>query len=120
MVAGVLMDQCFTHFGMPNELHSDHGQNFESVVCQFLSNMKTRTIPLSSKCDGTVKFIWFFGQELAKFRAEGHSKRDLKLLAVLMAYWCEEHEFTGYTPAKIMDWARVATAAGNSDWTTAC
>ena len=49
-VAEVLVEQFFTRFGVPGELHSDQGREFESEVfrecCQLLGLRKTRTTPL--------------------------------------------------------------------------
>ena len=71
-VATVLVNEFFTRFGMPNELHSDQGRNFESAVfqecCALLRIRKTRTTPMHPESDGMVeKFNWTLGQQLAKF-----------------------------------------------------
>ena len=106
-VAGVLVEQFFTRFGVPSELHSDQGREFESAVfkecCQLLGLRKTRTTPLRPQSDGMVeKFNWTLTQELAKYCGEGQTEWDQKLPALLMAYRSAEHEATGYTPAKLM------------------
>lgn len=106
-VARVLVDNFFTRFGMPNELHSDQGRNFESTVfresCKLLGIRKTRTTPLHPESDGMVeRFNRTLGQELAKFCKEGQEEWDEKLPALLMAYRSAEHETTGYTPAQMM------------------
>ena len=48
-VADVLVNQFFTWFGIPMELHSDQGRNFKSEtlqeVCRLLGISKTRTTP---------------------------------------------------------------------------
>ena len=106
-VAGVLVEQFFTRFGVPCELHSDQGREFESAVfqecCQLLGMRKTRTTPLRPQSDGMVeKFNWTLAQELAKYCGEGQTEWDRKLPALLMAYRSAEHEATEYTPAKLM------------------
>jgi hypothetical protein len=106
-IASILVDQFFSRFGMPNELHSDQGRNFESAVfkgcCELLGIHKTRTTPMRPQSDGMVeKFNWTLGQELAKYCTEGQTEWDRKLPALLMAYRSAEHESTGYSPAKIM------------------
>lgn len=49
-VAEVLVNQLFSRFGIPMELHSDQGRNFESAVfqevCSLLEIDKTRTTTL--------------------------------------------------------------------------
>ena len=60
-VAQVLVDNMFTRFGVPLELHSDQGRNFESAVfkkvCDILRISKTRTTPLHPQSDGMVDLI---------------------------------------------------------------
>ena len=106
-VARVLVDNFFTRFGMPNELHSDQGRNFESAVfkesCRLLGIRKTRTTPLHPQSDGMVeRFNRTLGQELAKFCKDGQDEWDEKLPMLLMAYRSAEHETTAYTPAQMM------------------
>ncbi|KAK3889074.1 hypothetical protein Pcinc_006949 [Petrolisthes cinctipes] len=106
-VAQVLVDQFFCRFGMPQELHSDQGRNFESAVfcesCKLLGIKTTRTTPLRPQSDGMVeKFNWTLEQELANYCVEGQSEWDEKLPGLLMAYRSAAHESTGYTPAKLM------------------
>ena len=106
-VARVLVDQFFTRFGVPFELHSDQGRNFESKVfrecCNLLGIRKTRTTPLRPQSDGMVeKFNWTLGQELAKFCAGKQDDWDEKLPLLLMAYRSAEHEVTDYSPAHMM------------------
>ncbi|KAK3895061.1 hypothetical protein Pcinc_001229 [Petrolisthes cinctipes] len=106
-VAQVLVDQFFCRFGMPQELHSDQGRNFEPAVfcesCKLLGIKQTRTTPPRPQSDEMVeKFNWTLGQELAKYCVEGQSEWEEKLPALLMAYRSAAHESTGYTPAKLI------------------
>ncbi|ROT85242.1 hypothetical protein C7M84_019235 [Penaeus vannamei] len=52
-VAEFLVTQVFTRFGVPGELHSDQGREFESRVfrecCRLLGIHKTRTTPCAPK-----------------------------------------------------------------------
>ncbi|XP_050710863.1 protein NYNRIN-like isoform X1 [Eriocheir sinensis] len=105
-IAKVLVVE-FCRFGVPNELHSDQGRNFESTVlaecCKLLGIKKTRTTPLHPQSDGMVeRFNWTLGQELAKQCNNDQSSWDQKLPALLMAYRSAAHETTGYSPAKLM------------------
>lgn len=58
-VAGVLVDEFFARFGVPHELHSDQGREFESAVfrecCSLLGIKKTRTTPQRPQSDGMVE-----------------------------------------------------------------
>ncbi|XP_042230040.1 protein NYNRIN-like [Homarus americanus] len=106
-VARVLVDQFFCRFGIPHELHSDQGRNFESAVfsecCKLLGIKKTRTTPPRPQSDVMVeKFNWTLGQELAKSCIEEQTEWDQKLPVLLMAYRSAAHESGGYTPAKLM------------------
>uniref|UniRef100_A0A6M2DRM9 RNA-directed DNA polymerase n=1 Tax=Xenopsylla cheopis TaxID=163159 RepID=A0A6M2DRM9_XENCH len=58
-VAETLVEHVFRLFGVPLELHSDQGRNFESHVfkeiCELLGVRKTRTTPLHPQSDGIVE-----------------------------------------------------------------
>ncbi|KAG0710710.1 Gag-Pol polyprotein [Chionoecetes opilio] len=58
-IAGALVNNFFTRFGVPQELHSDQGREFESGVfrecCQLMGIRKTRTIPLRPQSDGMIE-----------------------------------------------------------------
>lgn len=106
-VASVLVNECFTRFGVPSELHSDQGREFESCVfrecCELLGVRKTRTTPLHPQSDGMVeRFNRTLAQQLAKYCAANQEDWDVKLPAMLMAYRSAVHEATDYTPARLM------------------
>ena len=58
-VASKLVEEFVCRFGVPTELHSDQGRNFESGVfqemCKILGIRKTRTTPYNPKSDGLVE-----------------------------------------------------------------
>jgi len=58
-VAAKLVEEFICRFGVPLELHSDQGRNFESVVfaemCRILGIEKTRTTAYNPKSDGMVE-----------------------------------------------------------------
>lgn len=106
-VASVLVNECFTRFGVPSELHSDQGREFESRVfrecCDLLGVRKTRTTPLHPQSDGMVeRFNRTLAQQLAKYCGANQEDWDVKLPAMLMAYRSAVHEATDYTPARLM------------------
>lgn len=106
-VAEVLVEQFFSRFGVPGELHSDQGREFEAGVfqecCELLGSRKTRTTPLRPQSDGMVeRFNRTLAQELAAFCRDGQTEWDRKLPLLLMAYRSAEHEATAYTPARLM------------------
>ena len=64
------MSEFFTRFGVPIELHSDQGREFESnffrECCELLGVRNTRTTPLHPQSDGMVKrFNRTLAQQLA-------------------------------------------------------
>ena len=106
-VAKALVEQFFSRLGIPKELHSDQGRNFESAVfrecCRLLGIRKTRTTPGHPESDGMVeRYNRTLADELAKYCIESQQDWDLKLPLALMAYRSSEHESTGYSPARLM------------------
>lgn len=106
-VASVLVDQFFSRFGVPVELHSDQGREFESRVfsecCDLMGIYKTRTTPLHPQSDGMVeRFNRTLVQQLAKYCGAGQEDWDVKLPAMLMAYRSAVHEATDHSPSQLM------------------
>lgn len=106
-VAQVLVDNLVCRFGVPLELHSDQGRNFESRVfqelCHLLGITKTRTTPLHPQSDGMVeRFNRTMEQFLSKVVERHQTDWDKHLPLFLMAYRAAIHETTGQTPAKVV------------------
>ncbi|UYV74972.1 K02A2.6-like [Cordylochernes scorpioides] len=106
-VAKVLMDNLICRFGVPLELHSDQGRNFEAGVfqelCRLLGIRKTRTAPLHPQSDGMdERFNKAMKEHLSKVVEQHKRDWDVRLPPFLMAYRAAIHEITGQTPAKIM------------------
>ena len=81
-VASFLVNQVFTHFGVPGELHSNQGHEFESQVfcecCRLLVFHKTRTMPLHPQSDGMVeRFNATIVHQLAKYYREDQRDWDV-------------------------------------------
>ena len=59
VIAKTVVEQFVCRFGVPREMHSDQGRNFESKVmaevCQLLGIHKTRTTPYNPKSDGFIE-----------------------------------------------------------------
>ena len=59
MVAEILVKQFISRVGVPMQMHSDQGRNFESAVfsgvCSLLGINKTRTTALHPESDGMVE-----------------------------------------------------------------
>ena len=106
-VAEALVNNFITCFGVPRELHSDQGREFESVLfqecCRLLGLKKTHTTPLRPQSDGLVEqFNMTLIQEVAKYCSRDQRDWDMKLQALLMANRSAQHEATAHTPAKLM------------------
>ncbi|UYV84436.1 K02A2.6-like [Cordylochernes scorpioides] len=106
-VARVIVDNLICRFGVPLELHSYQGRNFESEIfrelCQVLGIWKTRTTPLHPQLDGMVeRFNKTMVEHLSKVVEQNQRDWDRRLPLFLMAYRAAIHETTGQTPAKVM------------------
>uniref|UniRef100_A0A3B1IQA4 Gypsy retrotransposon integrase-like protein 1 n=1 Tax=Astyanax mexicanus TaxID=7994 RepID=A0A3B1IQA4_ASTMX len=105
--ADVLVREFFCRFGVPEELHSDQGRNFESEVmaevCRILGIHKTRTTPLHPQSDGLVeRFNRTLAAQLAMVSSKGQRDWDKHLPVVLLACRSAVQETTGFTPALLM------------------
>lgn len=106
-IAKVLVTEFFSRFGVPLELHSDQGRNFESAlfqrVCKLLGIRKTRTTPLHPQSDGMVERMnRTMGKYLSKVVSDHQRDWDQYLHLFLMANRASVHETTGQTPACLM------------------
>ncbi|UYV72261.1 hypothetical protein LAZ67_9002385 [Cordylochernes scorpioides] len=106
-VAETLISQFFSRFGVPMQIHTDQGRNFESrlfaQMCKLLGSHKTRTTPLHPQSDGMVeKFNRTLASQLSLFVAQSLRDWDSQLPILLMAYRSSVHETTGYSPAKML------------------
>ncbi|VDI07464.1 Hypothetical predicted protein [Mytilus galloprovincialis] len=106
-VADKLVPEFFARFGMPKQIHSDQGREFESLlfqaVCQLLGIEKTRTTPYRPQSDGLVdRFNKTLQIMLSSFVNKNRNDWDDHLPYLLMAYRASEHDSTGVTPYKMM------------------
>ncbi|KAJ8352284.1 hypothetical protein SKAU_G00237600 [Synaphobranchus kaupii] len=102
-----LVEEMFTRFGAPAELHSDQGRNFESQlmaeVCKRLGVTKTRTTPLHPQSDGLVeRFNRTLATQLAILASQHQRDWDRHLPLVLWAYRSAVQESSQLTPAALM------------------
>ncbi|CAI5692683.1 unnamed protein product [Oreochromis niloticus] len=102
-----LVEEMFTRFGVPAELHSDQGRNFESKVfgeiCRRLGVEKTRTTPLHPQSDGLVeRFNRTLATQLAILTSRHQRDWDRHLPLVLWSYRTAVQESSQCTPAALM------------------
>ena len=102
-----LVEEMFARFGVPAELHSDQGRNFESQVfgevCRRLGVHKTRTTPLHPQSDGLVeRFNRTLATQLAILTSQHQRDWDRHLPLVLWSYRTAVQESSHCTPAALM------------------
>ena len=96
----------FCRFGVPEELHSDQGRNFEAQVfaevCRRLGITKTRTTPLHPQRRLVERFNRTLATQLAILTSHQQRDWDLHLPLVLWAYRTAVQESTKCTSAVLM------------------
>ena len=108
-VARVFVEEFICRFGIPKELHTDQGRNFESnlmkEVCKLLGVKKTRTCPFHPKGDG---FVERFNRTLVTMVTtaldpERHQRDwDERIPYAMLAYRTSVQSSTGETPSMMM------------------
>ena len=106
-IAKVLVDEVITLFGVPKQLHSDKGSNFESRLFVETSKLlgidKTRTTTNRPQSDGMVERMMKTIKEMLKsFINKNQRNWDELLPLLMMAYRSSVHESTGVSPSKMM------------------
>ena len=113
-VAAILVEQFICRYGIPEQLHSDQGRNFESAIftemCSLLGIKKTRTTPLHPQSDGqTERMNRTLLDVLSKLVRENKSDWDQLLCYAMASYRSSVHSTTGETPNRLMLGREVAT-----------
>jgi transposase InsO family protein len=98
-MAEMLVTKLYCRFGVPRELHSDQGRNFEShliqEVLQRLGVSKSPTTPLHSQSDGIVeRYIKTVEELLRKVVSSQQRDWHARLLFCLLAYRAATHDTT--------------------------
>jgi hypothetical protein len=106
-VAGLLVEHVVCRLGVPMQIHSDQGRQFESAVfqqmCGLLGIRKTRTTPLHPQSDGqTERLNRTLLDLLSKLAIDCPGDWDLKLQFAMAAYRSTPHSTTGETPNRLM------------------
>lgn len=104
LIADVLIEQVFSRFGVPGELHTDQGSYFNSTlmkdICARLAIVKTRTSIYRPQGNGvTERFNRTLLNALRKSSRDIETTWDELLPIILMHYRASIHSTTGFTPA---------------------
>jgi transposase InsO family protein len=102
-VAKVLVDRVFSHFGMPLQILTDRGANFESLLfnelCRCLNIDHVRTTVYKPPTNGMVeRFHGILNSILGTVVAESQRDWDQHLPYAVAAYRATVHESTGFSP----------------------
>eukprot|EP00731_Ephydatia_muelleri_P028382 Em0020g26a len=106
-VAKCLVNEFICRFGVPEQLHSDQGRNFESKVikniCDLLQIRKTRTSPYHSQSDGLVeRFNRTLLNLLSIAVVDAERDWDVQLPLLMFAYRTSMHETNGVISFEMM------------------
>jgi transposase InsO family protein len=105
--AKVLLDRFVNHYGLPRQLHSDQGAQFESQVikqlCHMLGIAKSHTTPYHAQGNAqTERFNSTLLSMLSCLPDEEKSRWKDQVAYVVHAYNCTRHESTGFSPFQLM------------------
>ena len=106
-VARKLVNEFISRFGVPLEIHSDQGRNFESElfqhVCSELGITKTRTTPYRPSSNGLVeRFNRTLAQMIRNFIGDNKQNWDVHVPLLTSAYRSTINPATGFTPNFLM------------------
>jgi len=97
----------FARFGLPRQLHSDQGKNFESKLfaelCRLTGIHKSRTTPFHPRSDGQTEHM---NRTILKMLRASASENPFdwpsKIASIMAAYRMTVHSTTGVTPNQAM------------------
>ena len=107
LTAKAAVDNFFSKFGYPLQVHSDQGRNFESrvfqSVCELLRIHKSRTTAYRPSANGQVEqYNRTLMDAVRCFIDKSQDKWDEYLQQLAGALRCSVNRHTGYTPNKMM------------------
>ena len=113
-VADYFVKEFVCRFGVPRQLHSDQGRQFESALfqrmCELLHVRKTRTTALYPQSDGqTERMNRTLLHVVAKLAQNRSHDWDECLPYAMAAYRSSVHSVTGETPNRLMMGREVET-----------
>lgn len=106
-VAEKVVNEFIARFGVPLEVHTDQGGNFESdlfkEVCSLLDVKKTRSTPYRPSFNGLIeKFNLTLENMIKSFVSKSKTDWDQYIGLLMAAYRSTPHPATGFTPNLLM------------------
>ncbi|CAC5392819.1 unnamed protein product [Mytilus coruscus] len=107
VVAQTLVNSFISIFGVPSQIHTDQGADFESQLfqelCKLIDIDKTRTTVMRPQSNGMAeRFIRTLENMLSSFVSNHQKDWDKFVPILMMAYRSAEHESTGVSPCRMM------------------
>ena len=106
-IASALVEQVFSRTGIPLEIHTDQGRNFEAALVKEVSKLlgmhRTRSTALHPQSAGLVERLnRTLTKHLAMFVNKCQTDWDEKIPLFLMAYRSTPQGTTGFSPAQVI------------------
>lgn len=105
-VADVLLNEWFFKFGIPGRIHSDQGQNFESVLIQHLCHLygvgKSRTTPYHPAGNGQCERFNHTLHNLLRTLPATRKRDWASCLPQVLFCYNTPHQGTGESPFLLM------------------
>lgn len=106
-IADIVVNEFFSRFGLPLEIHTDQGSNFNSnlfrELCKLLGVFKTRTTPYHPSSNGLVeRYNKTLINMISSYVDRNQKDWDLNIKLLTSAYRASVHDSTGFTPNMVM------------------
>ncbi|CAF0900533.1 unnamed protein product [Brachionus calyciflorus] len=106
-VATILIDEWFCKYGIPNQILTDQGTQFQSklldLIYEYLDVKKLKTTPFHPQCDGqSERSVQTVKTMIKSYIDEEQLTWDENLPKYAYAYNSSEHEATKFTPFELM------------------
>ncbi|KAK7945555.1 hypothetical protein WMY93_001283 [Mugilogobius chulae] len=105
-VAKCLWDNFIVYYGIPDRIHTDQGQDFESKLikelCEVAGIQKSRTTPYHPRGNPVERFNRTLLSMLGTLEEKQKSKWKDYVKPLVHAYNCTKNDVTGYAPYELM------------------